>query len=263
MVAFTGSVPANYHRYLRDLFFLPYAQDLAARLKLSQDGRLLEIASGTGILTRTIAKSFPRVTIVATDLNEAMIVEGRRQADLPRVSWRQADAMNLPFADGEFDAVVCQFGLMFVPDKPAALRECRRVLRPGGQLAFNVWDSLAENDFSQTFNDFIQSRFPADPPRFMEIPFSWHDRGEIEQFVRGSGFADISLIEVPLPCSAPSATDVASGLALGTPMFDSIKERGVDAASLIGEAARELAARYGDHPIRGRMQAIVTTARAS
>ena len=261
MIAFTGSVPANYHRYLRDLLFLPYAHDLVSRVQIPDGGRVLEVACGTGILTRAMVEAFPGVTVVATDLNEGMIDEGRKYADLPQISWRQADATSLPFAGGEFDLVVCQFGFMFVPDKLVALQECHRVLRPAGQLAFNVWDSLAANDFSRTFNEVIQSRLAHDPPRFMEIPFSWHDRADIERIVRAAGFTDVSLTAVPLRSRAASAADVASGLARGTPMFDAIRERGGDAVSLAEDAARELAAKYGDHPIEGGMQAIVTTAR--
>ena len=112
-------------------------------------GELLETACGTGILTRALAARLPEaVAITATDLNEPMLDFARLQPSGGRVAWRQADAQALPFSDGTFDAVVCQFGVMFFPDKQRAYREVFRLLKPGGRFLFSVWDRLETNDLS-------------------------------------------------------------------------------------------------------------------
>src|SRR6185436_10415604 len=142
---FTGSIPNVYETYLVPLIFEPYAVDLANRLRSRPLARVLEVAAGTGVVTRAMAAVLPeRVSIVATDLNQSMIDHAATLLPGRVVDWRQADVMQLPFEDGAFDAVVCQFGVMFFPDKPRAFSEMRRVLRPGGALLFNVWDRIED-----------------------------------------------------------------------------------------------------------------------
>ena len=148
--AFAGSIPRIYDTHLVPLIFEPYAADLVARLALRPLARVLEIAAGTGVVTRQLASVLaPHVAVVATDLNQAMLDEAAARGTSRPVEWRQADAMQLPFPDGSFDAVVCQFGVMFFPDKPKALSEARRVLKPGGVFLFNVWDRIEENEFGR------------------------------------------------------------------------------------------------------------------
>ena len=143
---FGGSVPQLYDHYLRDLQFQPYAEDMADRLAGMTSGGLLETAAGTGIVTEALAARLPAtVEITATDLNQPMLDHAAGKPGMARVRFQQADALALPFADASFDALVCQFGVMFFPDRVAAFREARRVLRPGGRLLFSAWDSRAEN----------------------------------------------------------------------------------------------------------------------
>src|SRR5262245_54795147 len=160
--AFVGSIPANYDRYLGPLLFHGYADDLAARLPVSPGMRVLEVACGTGILTeRLVRRLGGRGTVVATDLNEAMIAHAQRRIPAcPGLEWRQADGMRLPFPDGSFDAVVCQFGLMFFPDKSTGVREAYRVLRPGGTYLFNVWDRIERNVVTRIAHETIATFFP-------------------------------------------------------------------------------------------------------
>src|SRR6266851_4775897 len=140
---FAGSIPQFYDQKLGALLFAPYAADMAMRVRSLSSGRLLETAAGTGIVTRQLATHLPPdVEIVATDLNQPMLDYAAAQPGLQRVKWQQADALALPFPDASFDAVVCQFGVMFFPDRTKAYREARRVLRPGGHLVFNVWDRI-------------------------------------------------------------------------------------------------------------------------
>src|SRR5712691_10858334 len=148
---FTGSIPKLYETYLVPLIFEPYAADLVNRLSSRSPSRVLEIAAGTGVVTRALASMLPEsVSIVATDLTQAMLDQARVVGTRRTVEWRQADAMQLPFADGTFDAVVCQFGVMFFPEKSKAFAEARRVLRRGGVFIFNVWDQIRENEFADT-----------------------------------------------------------------------------------------------------------------
>src|SRR5262245_8082090 len=144
---FTGSIPEKYDTYLVPFLFEHYAAHLAGKLALSPGSRVLEVACGTGVLTRHLLQALPpKGTLVATDLNGAMLDLARTKVNPdPRLEWKVADAMKLPFGDATFDVVACQFGVKFFPDKVAALQEMKRVLKPGGTLVFNVWDSLETN----------------------------------------------------------------------------------------------------------------------
>ena len=158
---FSGSIAKLYETYLVPLIFEPYAADLVNRLASRSLTRVLEIAAGTGVVTRALASVLPEsVSIVATDLNQPMLDQASALGTKRPVEWRQADAMQLPFQDGTFDAVVCQFGVMFFPDKSKAFSEARRVLRPGGVFIFNVWDRIEENEFADTVTTALASLFP-------------------------------------------------------------------------------------------------------
>jgi ubiquinone/menaquinone biosynthesis C-methylase UbiE len=245
VIAFAGSVPENYDRYLRPILFEPYAADLAQRIGT---GRILEIACGTGVLTRALLARKER-TVVATDLNQGMIDVAKEKTQSDRVTWRQADAMQLPFGDGDFDTVCCQFGFMFVPDRLEAFRESRRVLRTGGSFVFSVWDSLAVNDATRILNTVVRSTFA-------EIPFSVHDRPAIEQAVRDAGFPSVTLTAVGKMMDASVARDFATGMIRGSPLFDELTRRGDDLARSIDAATEAIEKHSGWQ----RMQAIVVEA---
>ncbi|HEX9409773.1 MAG TPA: methyltransferase domain-containing protein, partial [Methylomirabilota bacterium] len=216
---FAGSIPKFYDTYLVPLLFEPYAADLVNRLASRSLGRVLEVAAGTGVVTRALASVLPeRVSIVATDLNQPMLDQASALGTTRPVEWRQADAMQLPFQDGTFDAVVCQFGVMFFPDKPQALSEARRVLRPGGVLVFNVWDRLEENEFADTVTAALASVFPEDPPRFLaRTPHGYHERSRIEQDLVSSGFsAPPEIVTLAARSRAKSPRDPAIAFCQGT-----------------------------------------------
>ena len=190
--AFTGSIAEVYEAYFVPLIFAPYARDLAPRVAAASPRRVLEIAAGTGVVTRVLRELLPAsVEIVATDLNQAMLDVAAKTVHSGKVEWRQADAMALPFPDASFDAVVCQFGAMFFPDKAKAYAETRRVLRPGGRFHFNVWDRIADNEFTDVVTDALATLFPADPPRFMaRTPHGYHDVEAIARDLRDGGFTE-------------------------------------------------------------------------
>jgi len=260
---FAGSIPKFYDTYLVPLLFEPYATDLVNRLASRSLSRVLEVAAGTGVVTRALASVLPeRVSIVATDLNQPMLDQASALGTTRPVEWRQADAMRLPFQDGTFDAVVCQFGVMFFPDKTQALSEARRVLRPGGVLVFNVWDRIEENEFADTVTAALASVFPEDPPRFLaRTPHGYHERSRIEQDLVSSGFsAPPEIVTLAARSRAKSPRDPAIAFCQGTPLRNEIEAHG---ASRLGEAtdlaADAIGRRFGRGEVDGKMQAHVVT----
>jgi ubiquinone/menaquinone biosynthesis C-methylase UbiE len=262
--AFAGSIPALYEQYLGSLLFQPYAEDLAARLKDVAQGRILETAAGTGIVTRALVNTLPpRVEIVATDLNQAMLDLAQTKLQAPNVTWRQADAQALPFEDTSFDAVVCQFGVMFFPDKQAGFREALRVLRPGGRFVFNVWGRLDANPVSKVISDQAIEMFPDNPPRFIErTPFGYNDEDHIRGELQRAGFETIAIEPVEKVSQAPSARYAAMGMTQGTPLRGEIEARAPERLNEVTEKVTQaLARRFGEGSVENRMKALVVTAR--
>jgi len=258
---FAGSIPRLYEDYFVPLIFAPYATDLAGRVASRTPARVLELAAGTGVVTRALAAQLPAATeIVATDLNPGMLETAQQVGTSRPVQWQQADAMQLPFADGEFDVVVCQFGVMFFPDKAHAFGEARRVLRPGGAFVFNAWDRIEDNEFADVVTSALATMFPADPPRFMaRTPHGYHDRATIERDLRAGGFDKPARIEtVAARSRAATARHPAIAYCQGSPLRSEIEAR--DAARL-GEATDLATAaierRFGAGPVDARIQAHV------
>ena len=260
---FTGSIPNLYETHLVPLIFQPYAADLVNRVASRSLGRVLEIAAGTGVVTRKLASALPEsVSIVATDLSQPMLDLASEVGTKRPVEWRQADAMQLPFESGVFDAVVCQFGVMFFPEKSKAFAEARRVLRPGGVFMFNVWDSIEENDFAHTVTTALESVFPNDPPRFLaRTPHGYHDFATIVRDLESGGFISSPRIDtVAARSQAPSPRVPAIAYCQGTPLRNEIEARD---KSRLGEAtdiaAEAIARRFGRGPVDGKIQAHIVT----
>ncbi len=260
---FTGSIPKLYDTYLVPLIFEPYAADLANRLSSRSLSRVLEIAAGTGVVTRALASMLPEsVSIVATDLNQAMLDQASAVGTKRAVEWHQADAMQLPFPDRTFDAVVCQFGVMFFPQKSNAFSEVRRVLRPGGVFIFSVWDRMEENEFADTVTIALESLFPKDPPRFLaRTPHGYHDHRTIERDLQNVGFIASPRIDTLAARSrATSARVPAIAYCQGTPLRNEIET--CDASGL-GEATdiatEAIAKRFGQGAVDGKIQGHIVT----
>ncbi|UVC08084.1 methyltransferase domain-containing protein [Rhizobium sp. TH2] len=260
---FAGNIPAIYQRYMVPMIFDPYAQDLAGRLAVLRPGRVLEMAAGTGVVTRAIAEKLPETEIVATDLNQPMLdTAAELQRGQGKVTFRQADALALPFEDKSFDTVVCQFGVMFFPDKHQGYREAFRVLRPSGAYIFSVWDRISTNEFITVVNAALAARFSDDPPKFMErTPHGYHDVDAIAAAVREAGFSKVSVETVDKVSRANSALDAATGYCQGNPFRNEIEARAPGELQSITEAvASALAEQFGHGPIEGRIRAHVITA---
>jgi len=259
---FAGSVPETYERLLVPLIFESYAADLADRLCALEPADVLEIAAGTGVVTRAVAHAHPRARIVATDLNQPMLDRAMaRQPVGDRITWRQADAQALPFHDATFDAVVCQFGAMFFPDRAKAYREARRVLRPRGWFLFNVWDRLSENEFACVVTEALASFFPDDPPDFLaRVPYGYHDVQRICEELAAAGFAGTTVSTIENKSRAPTAKDAATAFCQGTPLRSEIEARAASCLDEATEAAADaVARRFGPGPVEARIQAYVVT----
>jgi ubiquinone/menaquinone biosynthesis C-methylase UbiE len=263
---FAGSIPKIYDTYLVPLIFQPYAEDLARRIADRPARRVLEIATGTGVLTRALDSALPSdVAITATDLNPAMLDQAKSVGTKRAVEWKQADAMQLPFADAQFDIVVCQFGAMFFPDKARAYAEARRVLRPGGRFLFNVWDRIEENEFPDTVTTALEAVFPDDPPRFLaRTPHGYHDQAVIRQDLAQGGFRSAPEIGTVTETSRATSPRIpALAFCQGTPLRNEIEARNPSRLEEATAAAEQaVARRFGTGVIQGRIQAHVVTVEA-
>ena len=261
---FSGSIAQLYEQYLVPLIFDSYARDVTGRLASLRPSAVLEIAAGTGVVTRHMAAQLPDdVSIVATDLNQPMLDHAMSIGTSRSVTWQQADAMSLPFGDGTFDAVVCQFGAMFFPDKSAAFAEARRVLRPGGTLLFNVWDRIEDNEFAECVTEAMAGLFPTDPPRFLaRLPHGYHDQMAIAAALTHGGFTGTNVFDtVTAQSAAESPRTVAIAYCQGTPLRNEIEARD---ASILGKATDVATAavgqRFGAGQVAAKIQAIVIAA---
>lgn len=261
--AFGATVAQVYESHLVPLIFEPYAPVLAQRLAGLRLSHVLEVAAGTGVVTRALTALLPEsVAITATDLNQAMLDQAIRVGTSRPVEWRRADALQLPFGDETFDAVVCQFGVMFFPDKPKAFAEARRVLRPDGVFLFSVWDRIEENEFADTVTTAVASVFPHDPPSFLRrTPHGYFDRPTIERDLLYGGFTNPAHIEtVAARSRADSRVVPAVAYCQGTPLRNEIQSR--DPARL-GDATRvateAIGRRFGMGAVDGKVQAHIVS----
>jgi SAM-dependent methyltransferase len=258
---FSGSVPAFYDRYLGPVLFEPYAADLVSRLPKGDGLRVLELACGSGIVTRRLREALPgSATVVATDLNEAMVAYAQAAVAADGIVWQQADAQALVFDDCSFDVVVCQFGFMFLPDKVQGFREARRVLDSDGVLLANVWHSLDANPAAGAIHTVLAELYPDDPPRFLGTPYGYHDSERIRADLSAAGWEDVQLDDVCVRSRAASAADFAAGFALGTPLTHELAARGSDFDALTKALTAALIPVGGDTPFEPLLAATVISA---
>jgi ubiquinone/menaquinone biosynthesis C-methylase UbiE len=263
--AFAGRIPELYDRCLVPLLFDPYAEELARRLAEVSPATILETAAGTGAVTARIAAAVPHANVVATDLNPDMLAVARVRVTASNVSFEHADAQALPFEDGRFDAMVCQFGVMFYPDRAAGYREARRVLQVGAPYFFAVWGKLEANPISAVLHEAVVRACPANPPDFLaRVPFGYSDRDQIHADVRQAGFKSVEIETVHCRSRAASADDIVSGLCQGTPLAVQIEANGPGAMSSAITAARAALCEFEDSEgaIDAPMSALLITVRA-
>lgn len=262
---FSGSVPENYDRHLVPLIFEPYAADIAQRAGSLSPSDVLETAAGTGVVTRALAPKLPpTANYIVTDLNQPMLdYAASRQPPDTRIEWRRADALALPFEDGVFDLVCCQFGAMFFPDRISGHREAKRVLRPGGHYLFSVWDRIEENVFADEVTNSLRKLFPNDPPRFLaRTPHGYHDTALIRRELGDAGFSQVVIETRAEQSRASSPREAALAYCQGRPLRNEIEARdarGLEVAT--DHAASAIAEKHGRAKVAGKIQAHIITAK--
>ena len=261
---FAGSIPENYDRYMVPLIFEPFAADIARRAASLSPSDVLEIAAGTGVVTRALApKLSPGASYIVTDLNQPMLdYAASRQAPDNRIQWRQADALALPFENAAFDLVCCQFGAMFFPDRSSAYREAKRVLKPGGHFLFSVWDRIEENVFADDVTNALARIFPNDPPRFLaRTPHGYHDTALIRSELEGAGFSGVAIETKAEQSRASSPRVPAVAYCQGTLLRNEIEAREAGKLQAATDyAASAIADRHGSGEVAAKIQAHVIAA---
>lgn len=260
--SFVGSIPEYYDKYLGPLIFEEYSIDFASRINVPQGGKLLEIAAGTGLATRHIKNSLPKnATITVTDLNEPMLeIAKSKFSDQSNMHFQFANAIDLPFENEVYDSVVCQYGIMFFPDKQKGVNEAFRVLKPGGEYIFSVWDSLDENPIMNYVNETLIKLFGEEAPPFLEVPFHYHKLDEIRKIVENAGFGDIDFTILPRTAITDNAENVPLGFIMGNPLSLQIPELGGDLDEVMSTITKGIEEKFGPSPIKAPMKSIVIKA---
>ena len=257
--SFVGSIPDYYDKCLGPVLFVDFGSDIARRAAASNPARVLETAAGTGIVTRLLRDVLsPSAHLTATDLNAPMLEVARKKfRPGEQIDLRPADATDLPFPDGIFDVVVCQFGVMFFPDKDKAYRSVRRVLAPRGHYLFSVFDSHRHNPFGRLAHETVGSFFPGDPPQFFQVPFGYYEIDPIKESLINAGFSDIKIAVLNIEKDVPDAGAFARGIVYGNPLIDQIRARGgVDPEHVVDALMHVLRREFGDNPSRISLQTI-------
>jgi ubiquinone/menaquinone biosynthesis C-methylase UbiE len=259
---FAGSIPAIYDRMLAPMLFEPYAADVAERARQFAPRDILETAAGTGVVTQALHRALPDARIVATDLNPAMLEVAAERLRSDKVRFQAADAQDLPFDDQSFDLVVCQFGVMFYPDKLDANREAFRVMRPGGRYLLVIWDKLDKNPASRAIQDVVAAEFPDDPPAFLaRVPFGYADMEIVTADLMAAGFDDLEFETIAHRSRASSALDAATGICQGSPLRSEIEARDRAVLERVTESAASALRQFeGPEGLDAPMSAHLVTA---
>ncbi|MES2780051.1 MAG: class I SAM-dependent methyltransferase [Bacteroidota bacterium] len=259
--AFSGDIPVYYDSYLGPMFFEPFARNMAERISQLSPSTILELASGTGRLTKLLPEVVAKgASIIASDINPAMIQYGRQKTSDTAIEWMEIDAVTLPFRDHTFDCVVVQFGVMFYSDRVQAFKEAWRVLKPGGHFLFSCWDTLPNNPVPTIVNDVLHRFFPIDTPAFYTVPFSYHDESLIKSDLSKAGFNNITIDLLNLTGYSESAANAAKGAILGTPTITAIDQRDEEASfQVLKKVEEQITEQFGSSDIQVPLQARVVT----
>ncbi|NII28413.1 class I SAM-dependent methyltransferase [Pseudoflavitalea sp. X16] len=259
---FSGDVATHYDQFLGPLFFEPYAIEVAKRIDPAAVSIALEIAAGTGRVTRHIRERIPAsAKLIASDISGEMLAEAKKKLSHLDIDWQNIDAQQLPFSDNSIDLVVCCFGYMFVPDKPKAFAEAYRVLRPGGMFLFTTWDSLEHNAASYTSRSIAKEYLEEPLPESYNLAASMSDEAAIRQLLQDARFSKIAIEKVKHFSVSPTAKEATYGLVEGGLIYKEIKKRNpawIDEIKIRVE--KELAEKFGAAPMSAPMSAVISQA---
>jgi len=245
---FVVSIPENYDRGLGPVLFADWAVNVARQIAKADPKSVLELAAGTGIVTRALRSELAHdCELVVTDLNPPMLEVAQEKFQPGElVRFEQADATTLPYNDYSFDYVICQFGVMFFPDKKASHSDVLRVLKPGGTYLFTLWDSFEANTFAGLIHETIARFFPDDPPGFYKVPYGYHDADEIKGLASDAGFPQVTVKRTALNAKIESPKGFAEGLVFGNPLHEEVIERGGNPAELCAALEQTIRQDIGD-----------------
>jgi len=259
---FTGSIPAHYDQYLGPLFFEPYAEEVAERISGIQINTALELAAGTGRVTKHLRRALPQnARLIASDVSAEMLEIAKEKLEGEKVEWRIIDLNDLPFEDNSIDLIVCCFGYMFATDKVKAYSEALRVLKNGGMLLIATWDRLSAIGASNVYRQVVKKYLPDPPPASFGLPFSMHDEEEIKNDLQKAGFSAIKIERVQKLSTSDTAKNAAIGLSQGGTIYNEIMKINPAAVDEIKEEVeKQLTEKYGVAPMVARMSALITQA---
>jgi SAM-dependent methyltransferase len=258
-LSFDGQIPRNYEDILTPFLFDPFSAELMEQIDFSNAHKVLELASGTGSLTRLLVKQLSAgAHLTATDLQAGMLEIARQQVNSAQVSWDAVDMTSIPYKEDLYDLIVCQFGLMLVPDKLTAISEMHRVLRKGGRLVFTVWSDIEDNPVWAISGKVIERFLGTDPMLQDPGPFSMADKEHTLQLLGQAGFLQTSSRLVTQSGTTESAHLAAKGFIQGLPVFMTIHKKDPALAMEIEQAlALKLTSELGDLPMHSPLSARV------
>jgi ubiquinone/menaquinone biosynthesis C-methylase UbiE len=252
----------RYDEFFGPMFFEPYAIEVAERIHPSSVSVALEIAAGTGRVTRHLRKRIPAsAKLIASDISEDMLAVAKEKLGGLEIDWQNIDAQQLPFSDNSIDLVVCCFGYMFVPDRTKAFAEAYRVLKPGGMFLFTTWDKLENNAPSYIFLWAAKKYFEGGLPESYNLPTSMNDEAVIKPLLELAGFSRISIEKIQKNSVCATAKEAANRLVHGGPVFEEIKNRNpawID--EIIMTVEKELSEKFGAAPMIAPISAVISQA---
>ena len=258
---FTGPVAANYDHYLGPLFFEPYAIVVANRIRGLRVQLALEIASGTGRVTRHLRKVLPATSkLIASDISPDMLAVAKEKLKTEDIEWQIIDAQELPFESNSIDLIICCFGYMFVPDKPKAFSEAYRVLKPEGMFLFTTWDKL-DASASSVYRSIVEKYLGEPLPECYNLPTSMNEESALKKMLRQAGFSKIEIEKVHKSSIINTAREAAEGLIKGGSFSDEIMKRNplwIDEIATLLE--KELAQKFGEAPMVAPLSAVISQA---
>ena len=259
---FSGPVPKHYDQFSGPMFFEPYAIEVSNRIDPSSVDVALELASGTGRVTRHLRNVLPPTTkLIASDISTDMLSVAKEKLKALDINWAMIDAHQLPFEDGSIDLVVCCFGYMFVPDKLHAFIEAYRVLRPGGMLLFTTWDKLELIGASYVYRNIARKYLKEPLPESYNLPFSMYDESAIKEMLQEAGFSRITIEKINKLSISPTAKEASEGLTQGGVIYNAIMSQNPEWIEEIkGLVEKELSVKFGEAPMVAPMSAVISQA---